>query len=148
MADQGNRERGLRAALSNPRVSEEAKQHDREILESEFGEHIQNPQSGQIKRRASSGKSSSIGLHSSSSVEETPQGSSTGLPSAQSQTSGGKARRASTGEARSTLHEMSEGKDRGNVIRGLKAALKNPHVSEKAKEVDRKKLQELGEPVD
>jgi hypothetical protein len=33
-------------------------------------------------------------------------------------------------------------------IRGLKAALKNPHVSEKAKEADRKKLHDLGEPVD
>ena len=33
-------------------------------------------------------------------------------------------------------------------IRGLKAALKNPHVSEKAKEADRKKLRELGEAVE
>lgn len=33
-------------------------------------------------------------------------------------------------------------------IRGLKAALKNPHVSEAAKEADRKKLQELGETVE
>jgi hypothetical protein len=30
----------------------------------------------------------------------------------------------------------------------LKAALKNPNVSEKAKEADRKKLRELGESAD
>jgi hypothetical protein len=36
----------------------------------------------------------------------------------------------------------------GCRIRGLKAALKNPNVSEKAKEADRKKLQELGETVE
>jgi hypothetical protein len=33
-------------------------------------------------------------------------------------------------------------------IRGLKAAISNPNVSEKAKEKDREKLRELGEPVD
>lgn len=33
-------------------------------------------------------------------------------------------------------------------IRGLKAALKNPHVSEKAKEADREKLKALGETVE
>jgi hypothetical protein len=37
---------------------------------------------------------------------------------------------------------------RGIRIRGLKAALKNPHVSEKAKEEDRKRLQEMGETVE
>ena len=36
----------------------------------------------------------------------------------------------------------------GKSIRGLRSALKNPHVSEKAKEADRKKLRELGETVD
>jgi len=33
-------------------------------------------------------------------------------------------------------------------IRGLKAAITNPNVSEKAKERDRKKLRELGEWAD
>ena len=33
-------------------------------------------------------------------------------------------------------------------IRGLKAAINNPNVSEKAKEKDRKKLHDLGEPID
>lgn len=33
-------------------------------------------------------------------------------------------------------------------IRGLKSALKNPHVSEKAKEADRKRLLELGESLE
>ena len=41
MVDAGNRERGLKAALHNPRVSEQAKQRDREILETEFGEHFE-----------------------------------------------------------------------------------------------------------
>ncbi len=44
MPNQGNRERGLRAALKNPRVSEAAKQRDREILETEFGEHFEAPE--------------------------------------------------------------------------------------------------------
>lgn len=33
-------------------------------------------------------------------------------------------------------------------IRGLKAAINNPNVSEKAKEKDRKKLHDLGESID
>jgi len=41
MADPGNRERGLKAALSNPRVSEQAKERDRKILATEFGEHFE-----------------------------------------------------------------------------------------------------------
>lgn len=41
MADRGNRERGLKAAINNPRVSEQSKQRDREILETEFGEHFE-----------------------------------------------------------------------------------------------------------
>jgi len=41
MADPGNRERGLKAALSNPRVSEQAKERDRKILVTEFGEHFE-----------------------------------------------------------------------------------------------------------
>jgi len=36
-----NRERGLKAAINNPRVSEQAKQRDREILATEFGEHFE-----------------------------------------------------------------------------------------------------------
>jgi len=41
MVDPGNRERGLRAAISNARVSQQAKQRDRQILEAEFGEHFE-----------------------------------------------------------------------------------------------------------
>ena len=47
MADKSNRERGLRAAIHNPRVSEQAKQRDREILETEFGEHFEAGEAGQ-----------------------------------------------------------------------------------------------------
>lgn len=62
MADPSHRERGLRAAIHNPRVSEQAKQHDRELLASEFGEQVEEqveehaaPSSGRKPRRASSG---------------------------------------------------------------------------------------------
>ncbi|KAG7289237.1 hypothetical protein NEMBOFW57_005602 [Staphylotrichum longicolle] len=147
MAEARNRERGLKAAINNPRVSEEAKQHDRELLASEFGEHMDQPKAeGHTKRRASAGKkSSSTGPHSHKTEAEPQQSSSTATHSAQG--TGRKARRASSGDA-GGLQQMSEEKDRGNVIRGLRAALKNPHVSEKAKEADRKKLRELGETVD
>ncbi|KEZ41643.1 hypothetical protein SAPIO_CDS6958 [Scedosporium apiospermum] len=40
MEDRSNRERGLKAAIHNPHVSEEAKQHAREALKNEFGEEI------------------------------------------------------------------------------------------------------------
>ncbi|KAL2137762.1 hypothetical protein VTI28DRAFT_8327 [Corynascus sepedonium] len=148
MADSKNRERGLRAALNNPRVSDEAKQHDRELLESEFGEHIEQPQAERPRRRSSAGagkKSSSTGPHSHSSGGHTHQGSSTGIDKGHA--GGRKARRASVGEP-GGLQQMAEEKDKGNVIRGLKAALKNPHVSEKAKEADREKLKALGETVE
>jgi len=55
---------------------------------------------------------------------------------------------ASAGIQQSSTSADLEGKDRGNVIRGLKAAINNPNVSEKAKEKDRKKLHELGESID
>lgn len=38
-------------------------------------------------------------------------------------------------------------KDRANVIRGLKAAIHNPRVSEEAKERDLQRLREMGEDV-
>ncbi|KAK4032790.1 Conidiation protein 6-domain-containing protein [Parachaetomium inaequale] len=145
MAEARNRERGLKAAIHNPRVSEEAKQHDRDLLASEFGEEVEEPQA-QPKRRSSAGKkSSSTGPHSHATEGQAQQASSTGVEKGQA--SGRKARRASVGEA-AGLQQMTEEKDKGNVIRGLKAALKNPHVSEKAKEADRKKLKDLGETVE
>ncbi|KAJ2922599.1 hypothetical protein H1R20_g14502, partial [Candolleomyces eurysporus] len=36
-------------------------------------------------------------------------------------------------------------KDQGNVVRGLKAAINNPRVSEEAKQRDIERLQEMGE---
>ncbi|KAL2020593.1 hypothetical protein VTK56DRAFT_8181 [Thermocarpiscus australiensis] len=131
MVDPGNRERGLKAAISNPRVSEQAKQHDREMLAEEFGEEVET--SGGHTQRRESAKSSST-----AASEEIAQ------PTHQTY----KTRRASSGDAGAPSHQMGEEKDRANVIRGLKAALHNPHVSEKAKEADRKKLEEMGETVD
>ncbi|RXW17667.1 hypothetical protein EST38_g8194 [Candolleomyces aberdarensis] len=40
---------------------------------------------------------------------------------------------------------MSTQKDQGNVVRGLKAAINNPRVSEEAKQRDIERLQEMGE---
>ncbi|KAL2162980.1 hypothetical protein VTH06DRAFT_6816 [Thermothelomyces fergusii] len=158
MADSKNRERGLRAALNNPRVSEEAKQHDRELLETEFGEHVEpsQPAEQQPARRASGSgagkKSSSTGPHHSAAAahhHQTGQSSSSPGTEQGPHAGGRKARRASIGESGAGgLQQMADEKDRGNVIRGLKAALKNPHVSEKAKEADREKLRALGETVE
>ncbi|AEO56588.1 hypothetical protein MYCTH_65475 [Thermothelomyces thermophilus ATCC 42464] len=144
MADSRNRERGLRAALNNPRVSEEAKQHDRELLESEFGEHIEPSSTGPPSHP-----------HAAPAHHEGGPPSSTGTDKGHP-ASGRKPRRASIGEPgggdtggdTSGLQQMVDDKERGNVIRGLKAALKNPHVSEKAKEADREKLRALGETVE
>ncbi|KAK4238274.1 Conidiation protein 6-domain-containing protein [Achaetomium macrosporum] len=138
-----NRERGLKAAIHNPRVSEEAKQHDRELLASEFGEQAEEPQTGQSKRRSSTSKSAGPDFHQTK--KEAQPGSSTAAHEAHGR--GTRARRASSGDAGGP-QQMGEEKDRGNVIRGLKAALKNPNVSEKAKEEDRKRLQEMGETVE
>ncbi|KAK0654529.1 hypothetical protein QBC41DRAFT_386275 [Cercophora samala] len=143
MTDPGNRERGLRAAISNPRVSEKAKQRDREILEQEYGEQIDTDPP----------TTRSSGTKKASSEESIPD---TSKSFRASQTYGTrKTRRSSSGDldtsapsasTSSTVDDSSiDGKDRGNVVRGLKAAITNPHVSEKAKDRDRKKLQELGE---
>jgi len=145
MSEAKNRERGLKSAIHNPRVSEEAKQHDRELLASEFGEHIDEPKAEQARRRSSTTnkKSASTGPPAHSAEKATHRGSSTHTATATG--TNRTARRASeTGE----LQQIGEGKDKANVIRGLRSALKNPHVSEKAKEADRKKLRELGETVD
>ncbi|KAK3499483.1 Conidiation protein 6-domain-containing protein [Neurospora hispaniola] len=135
--DPGNRERGLKAAINNPRVSEQAKQRDREILESEFGTHMPEGSSADIAEEEVLEDFSSSKLGSSSSTAKKGRSKSTG------------SHNASTGsKTESSTSANLEGKDRGNVIRGLKAAINNPNVSEKAKEKDRKKLQDLGESMD
>jgi hypothetical protein len=112
MAESRNRERGLKAALHNPRVSEEAKQHDRDLLASEFGETMDEPEVAQPKRRSSSGKkSSSTGPHSHSTGSQAQQTHSSGVE--KGQPAGRKARRASVGETGGL--QMTEEKDRGNV---------------------------------
>lgn len=113
MADAKNRERGLRAAINNPRVSEQAKQHDRELLASEFGEQLQeNPPQTHAQRRASSSKkSSSTGPHAATS-EEPQKSTSTAADTAQP--TARKGRRASSGDATS-LEQMTEEKGKANV---------------------------------
>ncbi|KAK4450197.1 hypothetical protein QBC34DRAFT_77393 [Podospora aff. communis PSN243] len=171
MADRGNRERGLKAAINNPRVSEQAKKRDREILETEFGEHFEEG-SGYRKTTAESASPEpmSSGFEGSDEdieyLETPPRAKQTaGLRSVtnpvsksskmsssemmdSSSSSKSSMMRSSSAGARSSRPEEMEGKDVGNVIRGLKAAITNPNVSEKAKDKDRKKLRELGESVD
>ncbi|KAK1835719.1 Conidiation protein 6-domain-containing protein [Podospora conica] len=165
MADPGNRERGLKAAFHNPRVSEQAKERDRKILATEFGEHFEETpaDAASIEPEDSSEELSEVeyeqiapstrarqttGLHASSARPETSyaadkmSASETIEPPSSGKTRG--ARRGSTG---ASLGEI-DGKDAGNVIRGLKAAISNPNVSEQAKDKDRKKLRELGEAVE
>lgn len=160
--DPGNRERGLKAAINNPRVSEQAKQRDREILESEFGTHMHEGSSADIAEEEVLEDFSSSKLGSSSSTAKKGRSKSTGSHNA-----------STSSKTESSTSANLEGKDRGNVsvpihptskvrksrctiadkyvshsIRGLKAAINNPNVSEKAKEKDRKKLQDLGESMD
>ncbi|KAH6626614.1 Conidiation protein 6-domain-containing protein [Chaetomium sp. MPI-SDFR-AT-0129] len=154
MAEARNRERGLKAALHNPHVSEEAKQHDRELLATEYGEQMPAaaaPEATlQPKRRSSASKKSAPAATApgtgAGEGHVLRDGSTTGGVEKGAGAASRKTRRASVGEP-GGLHHAVEDKDKGNVIRGLKAALKNPHVSDKAKEEDRKKLRELGEDV-
>jgi len=156
MADPGNRERGLKSALNNPRVSEQAKERDREILETEFGEHFEadyhNTES--ISHMGGiSGSSTSASLRSSGSTgtrKSARMSSSSEIHG--SAPVGSKPRSNSAGGLSSTatgLREEAqmEGKDVSNVIRGLKAAISNPNVSDIAKDRDRQKLRDLGESI-
>ncbi|KAK5656729.1 hypothetical protein OQA88_4277 [Cercophora sp. LCS_1] len=150
MVDKGNRERGLRAALHNPRVSEQAKQRDREILEKEFGEHFE---ATGVSNMATE-QEISPEMEDEEYIEEPPtalrakQTSGLGSSTAESTSTSKKTRSSSFGAAvsSSTAHDIEE-KHSSNVIRGLKAAISNPNVSEKAKEKDRQKLRDLGESV-
>ncbi|KAK0754373.1 hypothetical protein B0T18DRAFT_313806 [Schizothecium vesticola] len=163
MADPGNRERGLKAALSNPRVSEQAKERDRKILATEFGEHFEEtPEdaasiepdrempselSGEYEQIAPARARQTTSLHvlsshagSSSKTDKMSASDTIQSPSGKTRDT----RRLSTGASQGEI----DGKDAGNVIRGLKSAISNPNVSEQAKEKDRKKLRELGEAVE
>lgn len=127
MVDRGNRERGLKAAIHNPRVSEKAKQRDREILETEFGEHFEGS-SGQnitVEQPLSPEVSPDMDEEYIEEPEEQPttmqakQTSGLGSSMSESTTASskiGKTRRSSTGAAigSSTAHDI-EGKDSGNV---------------------------------
>jgi len=157
MVDPANRERGLKAAIHNPRVSERAKKHDQEMLAAEFGEHFEegpaesasrederpgvmsDEMSDEDEQIAPARVRKTSGRHASSSHPDKMSASETMEPPAGKQRN---TRRSSTGS-----QGEIDGKDAGNVIRGLKAAISNPNVSEEAKNRDRKKLRELGEKV-
>ncbi|KAL2152213.1 hypothetical protein VTH82DRAFT_5397 [Thermothelomyces myriococcoides] len=116
MADPRNRERGLKAAIHNPRVSEEAKQHDRELLESEFGEHIEASESTERRPRRSS---AGVGK-STSATAQGQSGQSSSMETEQSHPAGRrKSRRASVGEPGGGelggLQQMADEKERGNM---------------------------------
>lgn len=131
MAEARNRERGLKSALHNPNVSEEAKQHDRELLATEYGETMPAaaaPEATlQPKRRSSAGKkSASTGLHAQhlADAASAATGAGEGHVLRDGSTTGGvekgtgaatrKTRRASVGEP-GGLHHAAEDKDKGNV---------------------------------
>lgn len=101
--DPGNRERGLKAAINNPRVSEQAKERDRKILETEFGTHYPE-------------ESTSADLAEEEVLTDI---SSTKLGSASSTSTAKKGRSKSTGHEASKMESSTsaslEGKDRGNV---------------------------------
>ncbi|KAK0619665.1 hypothetical protein B0T14DRAFT_566493 [Immersiella caudata] len=174
MADRGNREWGLKAAINNPLVSEQVKQRDREILGTEFGEHFEEgisyrkatAESASPEPEMSSGLEGfeedmecmenppprvkqTTGLRSAATppVSKSSKMSSSEMMESSSSSKPTKIRSSSAGPTSSRIQEIG-GKDAGNVIRGLKAAITNPNVSEKAKEKNRKKLRELGESVD
>ena len=134
MTDPGNRERGLKAALNNPRVSEQAKERDRKILATEFGttqfgEHFEEgpAESASAERELSSELSDSYeqiapararqtaGLHSASSH---PESESSYVKMSSSETidppsnKTRSTRRSSTGSSRGDV----DGKDAGNVF--------------------------------
>lgn len=135
MVDPAKRERGLKAAIKNPRVSEQAKQRDREILENEYGEGVADPEyiiptSGSggsgIQEDMSSSKSStkmsksrSTGAapsssspeHSTTSAFSSGQGMRTKAPPSSS----GIMLPEEEAEEMSTSSGMTGGKDTGNV---------------------------------
>ncbi len=111
MSEAKNRERGLKSAIHNPRVSEEAKQHDRELLASEFGEHIDEPKPEQARRRSSANKkSASAGPHAHTTEKAPHQGASSHATAGTG--TDRKGRRASETGA---LQQMGEEKDKANV---------------------------------
>lgn len=136
MTDPGNRERGLKAALSNPRVSEQAKERDRKILATEFGEHYEEtPEdaasiepdremsselSDEYEQIAPSRARQTTGLHASSSAR--PESSSKMSASETTQPPSSKTRdtrRLSTGASQGEI----DGKDAGNVYVSLLAGM-------------------------
>ncbi|KAB5583428.1 Conidiation protein 6-domain-containing protein [Coniochaeta sp. 2T2.1] len=106
-SDVTNVMRGHKAAISNPNVSEEAKEHSRQVLAAMEG-----------KDTTGSGGSGGGGDKKQ-----------------QQQSSGG------GGGGETTV----DGKDAGNVARGLKASISNPGVSDEAKERAKEKLAEMGQ---
>jgi len=119
---------GYKATLSNPNVSEEAKEHAEKMLEKLDG--------GDVSERRSD----------SDSLE----GKDLGHVIA-----GYKAALANehvSKEAKEHAHKMlehllphhTEGKDLGHVIGGFKAALSNPNTSDEAREHAKKMIEELG----
>jgi hypothetical protein len=54
MSEAKNCKCGLKAAISNPYILEEAKQYDRELLASEFSKHIEQAKGKTPTRRCSS----------------------------------------------------------------------------------------------
>jgi len=136
--NKGNVIGGYRATLNNDKTSEEAKDHARKMLK-ELGAH----ESDHSTDADTEGKNLNnvIGgykatLHNANSSEEAKDHARKVLSElgADEESDSGK-----------TYHEANtEGKNTGNVIGGYKATLKNPNVSDEAKENAEKQLEKLG----
>ncbi|ESK85070.1 hypothetical protein Moror_11042 [Moniliophthora roreri MCA 2997] len=116
---EANVARGLKAAIHNPRVSDEAKEHAKERLE-DMGVAVE-AENGEHTNRASGG-------HKAARAEERTSDENEDEADASSEPS-------DSGTVKRDQHES-------NRLRGYKAALHNPHVSDEAKENAKKVLQD------
>jgi len=136
--NKGNVIGGYRATLNNDKVSEEAKDHARKMLK-ELGAHETDHSTDVDTEGKNLGNV--IGgykatLHNANSSEEAKDHARKVLSElgADEESDSGK-----------TYHEAdTEGKNTGNVIGGYKATLKNPNVSDEAKENAKEQLEKLG----
>ncbi|KAL1983781.1 hypothetical protein VTN96DRAFT_9867 [Rasamsonia emersonii] len=117
--DPANQERGYKAAIHNPRVSEPAKQRARQVLADQYGE--KDIDSTEYGGRRSARRSPSAGSRASSRS------------------------RSSSAEREPVQSSRGEMKNRTNVVRGLKAAVHNPNNTDMGKRSAQEKLESLGE---
>eukprot|EP01119_Soliformovum_irregulare_P026031 TRINITY_DN97_c0_g1_i1.p1 TRINITY_DN97_c0_g1~~TRINITY_DN97_c0_g1_i1.p1 ORF type:complete len:514 (-),score=204.17 TRINITY_DN97_c0_g1_i1:56-1597(-) len=138
----GNVIGGYKATLHNDNSSEEAKDHARKVL-AELGADEESDSRKTYHEADTEGKNTGnvIGgykatLHNDNSSEEAKDHARKVLAELGAD---------EESDSRKTYHEAdTEGKNTGNVIGGYKATLKNPNVSDEAKENAKEQLEKLG----